>query len=108
MWPPGSKITRKIRKAPAPRGHPHRKPNQATLWSRKFDAVRKRAILPWQFRTGDFVSKVHFEVQTISACLLHGAETTSTSLPGRWLLTERVFSSLAQTCLQGAGQILRP
>ena len=33
------------------------------------DAVQKRGILPWQFRTGDFVSKVHVEVQTISAWL---------------------------------------
>ena len=56
-------------KSSLPGVHPHRKPNQATLWSRKLGAVQKRAILPWQFRTGDFVSKVHVEVQTISAWL---------------------------------------
>jgi hypothetical protein len=33
------------------------------------DAVQKRGILPWQFRTGDFVSEIQVEVQTISAGL---------------------------------------
>ena len=56
-------------KSSLPWVRPHRKPNQATLWSRKLDAVQKRGILPWQFRTGDFISKVHVEVQTIPAWL---------------------------------------
>jgi len=33
------------------------------------DAVQKRGMLLWQFRTGDLVCKVHGEVQAISAWL---------------------------------------
>jgi hypothetical protein len=48
------KITRKKRKLPPP-VYPHRKPNQATLWSRKLDADQKRGILP---RTGELCLQI--------------------------------------------------